>query len=89
MGPSTGHVIFADFNNFDPDGCIRLNCSGTVRGLEAAGIALRAGLHLLVSDGDLRAEIEVLAPSSEGTWRGKVVAGIEEYDHETGIWSPL
>jgi hypothetical protein len=26
-----GKTIFADFNNFDPDGYIRLNCVGTTR----------------------------------------------------------
>lgn len=89
MGLMTTKVIFADFNNFDPDGYIRLNCVGTTRDLELAGISLRAGLHLVVSDGDLRAEIEVMPSSSEGIWRGKIITAIEEFDHETGTWSRL
>jgi hypothetical protein len=83
------NTIFADFNNFDPDGCIRLNCIGTVRDLETAGISLHADLHLIVSDGDLRAEIAVLPPSAEGIWRGKIVTVVEEFDHKNGMWSPL
>ena len=82
-------IITADFNNFDKDGFIRLNCVGTIRDLADAGIVLREGLRLTVSDRDLKAEIEVRLPSSEGVWRGKVVSPIEEFDHESGTWSAL
>jgi hypothetical protein len=82
-------IISADFNNFDPDGFIRLNCVGTIRDLADAGIVLHEGLRLTVSDRDLKAEIEVLSPSGEGVWRGKVVSSIEEFDHKNGTWSPL
>lgn len=85
----TDRAIFADFNNFDPEGFIRLDCSGTVRDLKLAGLLLHVGARLLVSDGDLRAEIEVVSPSSEGIWRGKVYSSVEERNNETGIWSPL
>lgn len=89
MGLTDPKAISADFNNFDPDGYIRLNCVGTVRDLGLADIVLHAGMRLIVSDGDLRAEIEVQPPSAEGIWRGKVVSVIEEFDHESGTWSPL
>ena len=89
MGLTTAKVIFADFNNFDTDGFIRLNCVGTARDLESAGIVLQVNLRLVVSDGDLKAEIVVVPPSSEGVWRGKVVTDLEEFDHRTRKWSPL
>ncbi len=82
-------VIFADFNNFDRDGCIRLNCAGTVRDLQVLQVSLFAGLRLPVSDGDLRAFIEVVAPSDEGIWRGRIITVIAEREPATGVWSPL
>jgi len=89
MGLTTATVIFADFNNFDTDGFIRLNCMGTLRDLTKAGITLRGGEHFVVSDGDLRAEIEVTTPSGEGIWRGRLVSVVEEFDHERRTWSPV
>lgn len=67
--------IFADFNNMDPDGHLRLNLTGTTEDLVAAGIDLVDGLSLLVSDGDLFAEIVVVKPGREGVWRGKIIHG--------------
>jgi hypothetical protein len=85
----TAKMIFADFNNFDSDGYIRLNCVGTIRDLELADMQLHAGLHLVVSNGDLRAEIEVMRSPSGDIWCGKVITAIEEFDHESGTWSRL
>ncbi|MBL0028892.1 MAG: hypothetical protein IPO95_07445 [Rhodanobacteraceae bacterium] len=82
-------IIFADFNNFDQDGFIRLNTIGTIRDLADAGIVLHEGLRLTVSDNDLKAEIQVMPPANEGVWRGKVVSVIEEFDHSSKSWSPL
>jgi hypothetical protein len=67
------NVVFADFNNRDSDGYVRLNTVGTVADLQKLSITLRDGLHLIVSDGDLRAEIVVHAPSTEGLWRDQVL----------------
>jgi hypothetical protein len=67
--------IFADFNNIDPDGCVRLNTVGTHDALALQGIRLEAGMRLEVGDGDLRATIVVRAPGIEGVWRGEIVDG--------------
>jgi hypothetical protein len=68
--------IFADLNNIDADGCIRLNCSGTIADLNEAGIALEVGMLLTVTDGDLIAQVIVSSPSEEGVWRANVVGEI-------------
>ncbi len=68
-------MIFADFNNRDVDGLIRLNTVGTINDLAAQAITLEDGLRLTVSDGDLAAEIIVRRPSGEGVWRGEIVSG--------------
>jgi hypothetical protein len=68
-------TIFADFNNRDKDGCLRLNTVGTVADLARFSILLKDGLQLSVSDGDLVAQIAVRAPGDEGVWRGQLLTG--------------
>lgn len=68
-------MIFADFNNRDVEGFLRLNTVGTVNDLAVQSIVLRDGLRLSVSDGDLVAEVVVRRPGSEGIWRGEIVDG--------------
>jgi len=67
--------VFVDFNNLDPEGCLRLNLVGTLQDLEAQHLVLEAGMLLTGSDGDLNARIIVLHPGREGVWRGQVVEG--------------
>jgi hypothetical protein len=66
-------MIFADFNNRDVDGFLRLNTVGTINDLELKSIALHDGLRLSVSDGDLVAETIIRSPGIEGVWRGEIV----------------
>ena len=68
-------MIFADFNNRDVDGLLRLNTVGTINDLATQAISLEDGLRLMVSDGDLTAEIVVRSPGREGVWRGEIVSG--------------
>lgn len=68
------HIIFADFNNRDEDGYIRLNTIGTEEDLRANSIQLKDGIYLLVSDGDLTAEVLVRAPGREQVWRAEIVS---------------
>lgn len=68
-------MIFADFNNRDIKGFLRLNTVGTIDDLSEQGIVLAEGLHLTVSDGDLVAETIVRAPGDEGIWRAEIVDG--------------
>lgn len=67
--------VFVDFNNLDPEGCLRLNLVGTLQDLEAQRLVLEAGMLLTGSDGDLNARIIVLHPGKEGVWRGQIVEG--------------
>lgn len=68
-------LIFADFNNRDQDGYLRLNTTGTFEDLDRLSIILEDGLRLRVSDGDLTADIVVRRPAYEGVWRGQILAG--------------
>lgn len=70
--------IYADFNNRDSSGHLRLNCDGTIRDLAERSILLAHGLALTVSDGDLLADIIVHAPGNEGVWTGNVVGKLRD-----------
>lgn len=70
--------VFADFNNFDRDGYIRLNYSVTKAQLEQLNLTFHEGLLLTVSDGDITAEVMVVAPGSEGIWRGKIIGEMHD-----------
>ena len=65
-------TIYADFQNADPDGFVRLNTNGTKADLEALGINLAAGQHFVLSDGELRADAVIVEPGGEGVWRAKI-----------------
>ncbi|GAB3922369.1 hypothetical protein [Mucilaginibacter myungsuensis] len=65
-------TLFADFNNNDREGRLRLNLNGTIKDLEAKGMILSEGLEVILTDGD---ELSVLATiefsKSENIWVGK------------------
>ena len=42
----TKPLIYANFNNADPRGCLRLNCIGTIQDLARLGVRLQEGAHL-------------------------------------------
>jgi hypothetical protein len=44
--------LFADFQNADPKGRVRLNTRGTQDDLRALGVSLRTGLHVRLHDGE-------------------------------------
>jgi hypothetical protein len=71
-------TIYADFNNIDSDGLLRLNNVGTISDLNRAGIALQEGVVLTFSDGDLVAKGVVRTPSSEGVWRAQILGEISD-----------
>ena len=71
-------TIYADFNNIDQDGCLRLNCTGTLEDLKANAIRLEEGMALTFCDGDLLAQAVVTAPSAEGVWRARLVGEVQE-----------
>ena len=65
-------TIFADFQNADPEGFVRLNTNGTRSDLDRAALSLVVGLRLCLSDGELLTEAVVVAPGTEGIWRTKI-----------------
>ena len=60
--------IFADFQNPDPRGRLRLNCSGTIQDLATQGIRLSEGLHLELYDEELAVEGVAAYSREEGIW---------------------
>lgn len=65
-------TIYADFQNADADGYVRLNTAGTLTDLAVGGLALLDGLRVNLSDGELKAEAVVVSPGSEGVWRARI-----------------
>lgn len=64
--------IYADFNNADQMGRLRLNCIGTVRDLGRLGLQLQNGLRVRVHDEELEAEAEIGYSSDEHIWVAKI-----------------
>ena len=61
-------VVYADFNNADPRGRLRMNCAGTVADLAAQGVRLREGLELTLRDGELVADGRASFSDDEHIW---------------------
>jgi hypothetical protein len=61
-------IVYADFNNADQSGRLRLNCVGTIEDLSQQGIQLREGLPLTLHDEELEADGVVQFSSEEKLW---------------------
>ncbi len=61
-------TIYADFNNADPQGCLRLNCIGTIQDLSRQGIQLHEGLLLTLHDEELETEGQAHFSAEEQVW---------------------
>lgn len=75
-----GPRVYADFNNADPEGRLRLNCAGTIADLSHLGLQLREGLVLTVymddtddqgQPDDLEA-VGVVEHSQDGGWVARI-----------------
>ena len=64
----TDPKVFADFTNASPEGWVRLNLRGTIDDLEAQGLELKAGMRILLSDGELGAVGVVHFSDEEKMW---------------------
>lgn len=64
--------VYADFQNADSEGYVRLNTEGTRASIEGAALALSEGLKLCLTDGELQTEAIVIGPGCEGIWRAKI-----------------
>ena len=60
--------IYADFNNADTSGRLRLNCDGTFRDLGEQNVELREGMSLLVYDDELEADGTAHFSTEEQIW---------------------
>ncbi len=66
MGKPT---VYADFNNGDPRGRLRLSCLGTMQDLTRLGITLRDGMELTVTDYEgLEADAVAHYSADESRW---------------------
>jgi hypothetical protein len=64
----TKPTVFADFQNADRRGRLRLNCDGTINDLATHGIVLREGLTLELYDDELATDGVVTYSEEEGVW---------------------
>ena len=69
--------VYADFQNADPQGRLRLNCAGTLRDLSRQQIVLRNGLQLMLYSDDL---------SDVGEPEKLLALGDVEYSTEEQLW---
>lgn len=65
-------VLYADFNNADARGRVRLNGVGTVRDLGRLGLQLRDGLSVRVHDEQVEADGEVRYSADERLWVAEI-----------------
>jgi hypothetical protein len=68
----TKRELYVDFHNADPKGRVRLNCVGTLEGLERERITLSEGLALLVHDDELETEGIVRYSKGENLWVAEI-----------------
>lgn len=59
-------TLYADFNNADAEGRVRLNGAGTLRDLARLGARPREGTALTVDDEELAADGEAVYSAAEG-----------------------
>ena len=64
--------IYADFQNNDAAGRIRLNCVGTIASLSRSGIVLREGLEAVIYCSELETDGVVRFSESERLWVAEI-----------------
>ena len=60
--------IYADFQNADAQGRLRLNCIGTMEDLSVQQLTLRERQWLMLYDEDLEVEGQVAFSTEENVW---------------------
>jgi len=65
-------TIYADFNNADVEGRLRLNGAGTLRDLARMGMRLRDGMRLTIHDEELAADAVAVFSQNEGMWVAQI-----------------
>lgn len=69
MAPLT---LYADFNNADAEGRVRLNGAGTLGDLARLGVRLRDGLPVTIHDEELAADGKAVYSPGEGVWAARI-----------------
>ena len=64
--------LYADFNNADPRGCLRLNAIGTIEDLSRQGSRLEEGLQVVLHDEELEADGEIQRCPDEQAWVARI-----------------
>ena len=65
-------TVYADFQNADAEGRIRLNTMGTLDDLSRLGFSLASGATLTLSDGELAADAVVEFSQQEQIWVARI-----------------
>lgn len=73
----SGPRVYADFNNADPKGRLRLTCVGTINDLSRLGVQLREGLVLTVYMDDA---------DHQGQPDDMEAVGVVEYSPDEHCW---
>jgi len=64
--------IYADFNNADNKGRLRLIVQGSVSDITTQNLKLKSGMPVIVYDDDLSADAEVIFSDEENIWVAKI-----------------
>jgi hypothetical protein len=65
-------ILFADFNNADTRGRLRLNCEGTIEDLARQNLKFAEGLLVILHDEELEADAEIHFSPEENVWVGVI-----------------
>lgn len=65
-------TVYADFNNADQSGRLRLNLRGTEQDLQRLSIELSEGLEITLSDGELTANGVARFSANEQIWVAEI-----------------
>jgi hypothetical protein len=65
-------LIYADFNNADSGGRLRLNCIGTTQDLARLEVRLEEGLEVTLHDEEVQADGKVQYSDEERIWVANV-----------------
>jgi hypothetical protein len=68
----SGPTIYADFQNSDQEGFVRLNTAGALADLARLSVTLANGLSVVISDGELLSKAKVRDPGVEGIWQAQI-----------------
>lgn len=82
--------VFADFNNADPQGRLRLNCIGTIQDLNSQQLILQSGLKVSIYSESLEVPGVVQFSDEEGIWVASINWDeIRDHDAPVAVEQPI